>query len=207
MVFKLISTSTQKKEILYTCKIVIVGGASVGKTSLFNRFCFNSFNFDSSMTIGLNFHSINLPIHKKDVAESVPKKSGFIINSIFDFGGQDRFKPLIPKFLGGANGALLVFDLINPISFEQLKFWYDQLLEHAEGLKIPKILVGSKSDLLDSSPRDKIIQEEVIQDFVKEKELDGFFKTSALKNCNVLEVFKELNNMILRHNNTSYVVS
>lgn len=207
MVFKLISPHTQKKEILYTCKIVIVGGASVGKTCLFNRFCFNSFNFDSSMTIGLNFHSINLPIHKKDTVESVPKKSGFIINSIFDFGGQDRFKPLIPKFLGGANGALLVFDLTNPISFEQLKFWYDQLLEHAEGSKIPKILVGSKSDLLDSSPRDKIILEEVVEDFVKEKELDGFFKTSALKNRNVLEVFKELNNMILRYNNTSYVVS
>lgn len=206
MVFKLISPHTQKKEILYTCKIVIVGGASVGKTCLFNRFCFNSFNFDSSMTIGLNFHSINLPIHKKDTVESVPKKSGFIINSIFDFGGQDRFKPLIPKFLGGANGALLVFDLTNPISFEQLKFWYDQLLEHAEGSKIPKILVGSKSDLLDSSPRDKIIQEEVIKDYVKEKELDGFFKTSALKNRNVLEVFKELNNMMLRYSNTSYVV-
>ena len=204
----MISTSTQNKEILYTCKIVIVGGASVGKTSLFNRFCFNSFNFDSSMTIGLNFHSINLPIHKKDAVESVPKnKPGFIINSIFDFGGQDRFKPLIPKFLGGANGALLVFDLINPISFEQLNFWYDQLLEHADGSKIPKILVGSKSDLLDSSPRDKIIQEEVIKDFVEEKKLDGFFKTSALTNCNVLEVFKELNNMILRFNNTSYVVS
>ncbi len=200
----MISTRTQKKEILYTCKIVIVGGASVGKTCLFNRFCFNSFNFDSSMTIGLNFHSINLPIHKKDAIESVTNK--FIVNSIFDFGGQDRFKPLIPKFLGGANGALLVFDLTNPISFEQLKFWYDQLLEHGKGLKIPKILVGSKSDLLDSSPRDKIIQEEVIKDFVKEKELDGFFKTSALKNRNVLEVFKELNNMMLRSHSTSYVV-
>ena len=205
MVFKLISTRTQKKEILYTFKIVIVGGASVGKTCLFNRFCFNSFNFDSSMTIGLNFHSINLPIHEKDAVESVPNK--FIVNSIFDFGGQDRFKPLIPKFLGGAKGALLVFDLTNPISFEQLKFWYDQLLEHAEGSKIPKILVGSKSDLLDSSPRDKIIQEEVIKDYVKEKELDGFFKTSALENRNVLEVFKKLNNMMLRDHNTSYVVS
>lgn len=187
------------------CKIVIVGGASVGKTSLFNRFCFNSFNFDSSMTIGLNFHSIDLPIHKKDAVESVPNK--YIVNSIFDFGGQDRFKPLIPKFLRGANGALLVFDLTNPTSFEQLKFWYDELLENTEGSKIPKILVGSKSDLLDSTPIDKIIQEEVIEDYVEEKELDGFFKTSALNNLNVLEVFKELNNMILRFNNTSYVVS
>jgi len=203
LVFKLINTRTQKKEILYTCKIVIVGGASVGKTCLFNRFCFNSFNFDSSMTIGLNFHSVNLPIHKIDAVES----SGLIINSIFDFGGQDRFKPLIPKFLRGAQGALLVFDLTNPISFEQLDFWYDQLLEHTEGSKIPKILVGSKSDLLDSSPIDKIIQEEVIKNFVKEKELNEYFKTSALKNCNVLEVFKELNNMMLRQINTSYVVS
>jgi len=86
-----------EREILYTFKIVIVGGPSVGKTCLFNRFCFNSFNFDTSMTIGLNFHSINLKIvnkYKKDFSEEL-----YIVNSIFDFGGQERFKPLIPKFV------------------------------------------------------------------------------------------------------------
>ena len=84
-----------KSEVLYTFKIVIIGGGGVGKTCLFNRFCFNSFNFDTSMTIGINFHSIDLKIRNKDDPDQLIEKC--IANSIFDFGGQDRFKPLIPK--------------------------------------------------------------------------------------------------------------
>jgi len=195
----------QEKEIIYTFKIVIIGGPSVGKTCLFNRFCFNSFNFDTSMTIGLNFHSINLKINHKDGLENLSER--YVVNSIFDFGGQERFKPLIPKFLGGANGALLVFDLTTALSFERLDFWYNQLLEYGEGLTIPKILVGSKSDLLDKTQREGIINDDVINDYVRKRYIDDYFKTSALKNYNVLKVFKELNNLMLKRYNTPYFIS
>jgi len=200
----LIDTFTQGKEILFTFKTVIVGPPSAGKTCLFNRFCFNSFNFDTSLTIGVNFHSIDLKIRSKDEIKS--SKELYNVQSIFDFGGQERFKALIPKFLGGANGVLLVFDLTSKNSFEQLKFWYNQVLEHANGLNIPKLLVGSKSDLISSTIIENLVSKEEIHNFIQERNIDGFFKTSALQNQNVLAVFKELNNLMLKHLNTHYVV-
>ncbi len=200
----MIDTFTQGKEILFTFKTVIVGPPSAGKTCLFNRFCFNSFNFDTSLTIGVNFHSIDLKIRSKDEIKS--SKELYNVQSIFDFGGQERFKALIPKFLGGANGVLLVFDLTSKNSFEQLKFWYNQVLEHANGLNIPKLLVGSKSDLISSTIIENLVSKEEIHNFIQERNIDGFFKTSALQNQNVLAVFKELNNLMLKHLNTHYVV-
>ena len=203
-VFYLIDTYTQEKKILYTFKTVIVGPPSAGKTCLFNRFCFNSFNFDTSLTIGVNFHSIDLKIRFENEIKS--HKETYNVLSIFDFGGQERFKALIPKFLGGANGVLLVFDLTSKNSFEQLEFWYDQILENANGLNIPKLLVGSKSDLVSSTSIESLVPEEKILNFIQEKNMDGFFKTSSLQNQNVLSVFKELNNLMLKHLDTQYVV-
>ena len=200
----MIGTHTQGKNILFTLKTVIVGPPSVGKTCLFNRFCFNSFNFDTSLTIGVNFHSIDLKI--RNIDETDNSKETYNVLSIFDFGGQERFKALLPKFLGGANGVLLVFDLTSKNSFEHLNFWYDQVLEHANGLNLPKILVGSKSDLLSSSVIDNLVPEEDIRNFIQEKNIDVFFRTSALENQNVVTVFKELNNLMLRHQNTRYIV-
>ena len=200
----MIDTYTQEKKILYTFKTVIVGPPSAGKTCLFNRFCFNSFNFDTSLTIGVNFHSIDLKIRFENEIKS--HKETYNVLSIFDFGGQERFKALIPKFLGGANGVLLVFDLTSKKSFEQLEFWYDQILENANGLNIPKLLVGSKSDLVSSTSIESLVPEEKILNFIQEKNMDGFFKTSSLQNQNVLSVFKELNNLMLKHLDTQYVV-
>ncbi|MFX1353704.1 MAG: hypothetical protein ACFFGP_07085, partial [Promethearchaeota archaeon] len=120
--------------------------------------------------------------------------------------GQDRFKPLIPKFLGGANGALLVFDLVNKNSFTQLDFWCDQLKKYANGSQIPKILVGSKFDLVENSSLEEIVDDNLINDFAEKEELDGFYKTSSLENYNVVEVFKKLSNLMLKKQSSNFIV-
>ena len=196
--------SYDRKDILYSFKIVICGASSVGKTCLFNRYCFNSFNFDTSPTIGINFHSVNLEINMEK--ELDVKKEYYINNSIFDFGGQERFAPLIPKFIEGANGALLVFDLVNYNSFNQLDFWYDKIRENAIDPQIPIILVGSKSDLINKTSDSEIVSEDLIFDFLEKRNLLSFHRTSALENYNVLEVFKKLNNLMLKQKHLSYVV-
>ncbi len=197
--------SYDRKDIVFSFKTVICGASSVGKTCLFNRYCFNSFNVDLSPTIGLNFHSVYLNINFKNEIKEVNEK--FIVNSIFDFGGQERFKPLIPKFMDGASGALLVFDSVNHLSFDKLDFWYDQLTENAVDSEIPIILVGSKNDLIDGTPKSEIVSDEKIQKFIERKKLNGFYRTSALENTKVLEVFKELNNLMLKRQEIPYFVT
>ena len=102
------------------------------------------------------------------------------MNSIFDFGGQDRFKPLVGQFLEGSSGALLVLDSVNYLSFNQLDFWYEEIIKNAVNTDIPIILVGSKSDLINKSSESEIVDEELIKSYVKDHQLDGFFRTSAL---------------------------
>ncbi len=197
--------SYNRKDILFSFKIVICGASSVGKTSLFNRYCFNSFSFDSSPTIGINFHSVYLKINF--TKEINPQKENYVVNSIFDFGGQERFAPLIPKFIEGANGALLVFNSVNFPSFDQLDFWYDNIIENAIDSKIPIVLVANKSDLIEKTPESEIINDKLIFEYLEKRKLDGFARTSALENYNVLEVFKELNNKMLEKQHIPFVVA
>ena len=197
--------SYNQKDILFSFKIVICGASSVGKTSLFNRYCFNSFSFDSSPTIGINFHSVYLKINF--AKEINPQKENYIVNSIFDFGGQERFAPLIPKFIEGANGALLVFDSTSLPSFEQLDFWFDNIIENAVDSKIPIVLVANKSDLIEKTPKSEMVKDKLIFEYLEKRKLDGFARTSALENYNVLTVFKELNNKMLKKQQIPFVVA
>ncbi|MFX1238784.1 MAG: Rab family GTPase [Promethearchaeota archaeon] len=185
-----------QKDVEYAFKIVIVGAGGVGKTCLFNRYCFNSFNMNTEMTIGINFHSTYLRIQKAGSHNTDQEK--YVANSIFDMSGQEKFKPLIKKFIDGASGALLVFDSVSFLSFQQLDYWYEQVMQNSVDPNIPIILVGSKSDLLTKTPEWEQVSEEVIQEYIKERNIADFSRTSALENYNVLEVFKKLTNLMLK---------
>lgn len=197
--------SYDSKNILYSFKIVICGGNSVGKTCLFNRYCFNSFNIDTSPTIGINFHSIHLKINNEKDPEMLGEH--YIVNSIFDFGGQERFKPLVGQFLEGSSGALLVFNSVSNSSFQELDFWYEQIITNAISSDIPILLAGSKSDLIDKTSKSEIVDEELIHKYIKDRQLDGFYRTSALENYNVLEVFKKLNNLMLKRQDLPFIIA
>lgn len=192
-----------EENISYAFKVVLIGAPGVGKTCLFNRYCFNSFDMNTKMTLGISFHSTYLRI-KNEIDSSGQEK--YVVNSIFDFGGQERFRPMIPKFLEGASGALLVFDLVSFSSFQQLDYWYNMLIKHTGNSEIPKLLIGSKYDLLDKTPSAEIVNNEVLNEFIKTKNLDGFFQTSALENYNILNVFKKLTNLMLRRHNSRAIV-
>ncbi|MHA2279020.1 MAG: Rab family GTPase, partial [Candidatus Kariarchaeaceae archaeon] len=111
----------------YIFKIIAVGNASVGKTSLTLRFATDNFQDDYKMTLGMNL-----------VTKNVQLNSYSIQLAIWDTGGQDSFAPLLPMYYRGALGALVVYDLTNEKSFQSVQKWMNDIKRYCD--EIPVVL-------------------------------------------------------------------
>lgn len=102
----------------------------------------------------------------------------------WDTAGQERFRSVVKHYYNDSQGAVVVFDLTKPKSFNDLKYWVQQLNDFADPMLI-KMLVGNKSDI------DKTIPMEEIQKFCS---LNNFFyyETSAKFNKNIDSCFLDL---------------
>ena len=101
--------------------------------------------------------------------------------SIWDFGGEERFRELMPILCLGAHGALVVFDLTRYSTFVQLRVWMEII--HKTTKNIPVVLIGSKCDL-PGGPSD-----EEIKQFCLEQRINAYFPVSAREGVNVDSVF------------------
>ncbi len=180
----------------YIFKVCILGQSAVGKTSLAKRLCFNTFEVDTKMTIGIGFYSFDLPI-------IVDGSDKFVRLSIWDFGGQEQFKKLFPYYIKGVSGAFMVFELVNLQSLIYLDWWWERLEEY-KIQDIPKIIVGTKYDLYNSTDSKSKINDLIIQQFMRRHGEKDFVKTSSKDNYNVLVIFKSLVRKMLDINKLSY---
>lgn len=121
----------------YSFKIIIIGPAAVGKSSLIRRFVENQFTLQYKFTIGVDFMT--------KIIEYGPNKSARL--TLWDIGGQDRFKILRRNFYDGANGALVVFDLSRAQTFSKMKEWISDMHKLMK-IKISFVILGNKVDLL-----------------------------------------------------------
>jgi small GTP-binding protein len=101
--------------------------------------------------------------------------------SIWDFGGEERFRELMPILCLGAHGALVVFDLSRYSTFVQLRLWIEIIRNATKS--IPMILVGAKCDLPGGPSDDEIKQ------FCLEHQINAYFPVSAREGINVDSVF------------------
>jgi small GTP-binding protein len=164
----------------YILKIVLLGEANVGKTSLVYRFIENKFRENYKSTLGVN-------LLKKDMNLA---EYGDVSAQIWDLGGQESFKSLRKLYLEGANAALLVYDMTNKKSFEKLGEWVQSFREAREDA--PIILIGNKSDL---KKQIKISRSES-SDYAKTNNL-GEIITSAKTGENVEEAFIQITKRVL----------
>ncbi|KAH8663505.1 ras family-domain-containing protein [Tricladium varicosporioides] len=184
-------------------KLVLLGEAAVGKSSLVLRFVNNDFQENKEPTIGAAFltQKCNLPTRT-------------IKFEIWDTAGQERFASLAPMYYRNAQSALVVYDLTKPTSLIKAKHWVAELQRQASpGIVIA--LVGNKLDLTnEASSSSNNAGEE--SDEAGEAEDDGdarkvstaeaklyaeeegllFFETSAKNGTNVTEVFTAIANAI-----------
>ena len=119
-----------------TCKVVLLGEAGVGKTSIISRYVNNTFSDVLMSTTGASFAT------KKVDIDSEHK----IKFQIWDTAGQERFRSLAKIFYQNAAVAVLVYDITRRDSFEKLKdFWIKELKENAPS-DIILAIAGNKSD-------------------------------------------------------------
>ncbi|MHA2357279.1 MAG: Rab family GTPase [Candidatus Heimdallarchaeaceae archaeon] len=168
----------------YNFKVLLLGSAAVGKTSLVQRFVHDRFDSSYLMTIGME------PSEKH-----VKLKDGtHVALSIWDLAGQERFRFIRHTFYKGAKAALLVFDLTRTATLEEVKKWEKEFVENC-GSKLIKILVGNKSDLKNQIA----VSDDECKDIQKEIKSQLFIRTSALTGKHVDEAFSSLAEHLVEH--------
>jgi len=186
-------------------KLVLLGEAAVGKSSLVLRFVNNDFQENKEPTIGAAFltQKCNLPTRT-------------IKFEIWDTAGQERFASLAPMYYRNAQSALVVYDLTKPTSLVKAKHWVAELQRQASpGIVIA--LVGNKLDLAnETGESSNALDDDGDEDAAEGEDTDGdarkvstaeaksyaeeegllFFETSAKLGTNVTEVFTAIANAI-----------
>ncbi|KAK8930938.1 Ras-related protein RABA2a [Platanthera zijinensis] len=163
----------EEEEYDYLFKVVLIGDSGVGKSNLLSRFTRNEFCLESKSTIGVEFATRTLQVE------------GRIIKAqIWDTAGQERYRAITSAYYRGALGAVLVYDVTKPTSFENISRWLKELRDHADS-NIVIMLVGNKTDLKHL----QAVASEDAQGF-SEKEGLSFVETSALEAINVEKAFE-----------------
>ncbi len=188
---------SKEKRPLYIFKICLLGEGGVGKTCLVRRLCFNTFDMDTKLTVGVDFYTYDIPI--KIVGNN--KQDNFVRLSIWDFGGQENFKRLFPYYINGANGLFLCFDLEQFDTLSRLEWWYDELFKLI-GQNVPRILIGCKYDLVKKRALKK--EKAIVDRFMKIHNENALVQTSSKENYNVDHTFLELTKKMLDVHNLTY---
>ena len=140
------------------------------------------------MTLGINIYTKQL---RHGAAEE-----NLITLSLYDIGGQDRFKHVRHTFLKGALGAAFVYDVTRPTTLDKLDEWWKQLRAAESRKNVVTVLVGNKVDLTDFVA----VSEEEGRAFAEKIGSLAHIYTSAKTSQNVNEMFTRLADAIMNQN-------
>ena len=161
------------------CQLLIIGNSIVGKTSILTKYTTKTYNENYLATVGLDFFTKDEIIDDKTIRIK-----------IWDTAGQERYKAITKCFFQRAQGIIIVFDVTNKKSFEDLKIWIDsinsqsKLTEDLENM--PIIIIGNKIDI----PK-RVIDKDTALNFAKEQNLD-YYETSAKTGEGIDAAIKDL---------------
>lgn len=159
----------------YLFKVVIVGDSGVGKSNILLRFTENNFSFSFHPTIGVDFKIKTF------------KLENFTIKlQLWDTAGQERFKNVANTYYKGAHAVLLVYDITNSTSFQNIEKWVEEVDQYSDCILV-KMLIGNKVDLQENR---KVTVSEAKK--LAEKLKINFLETSAKDTINIEEAFQSL---------------
>ena len=148
-------------------ELLIIGDQNVGKSNFIFRFTENKFSESHQATIGMDVKVKNITIDNK-----VYKIQ------IFDTSGQEVYKSISRNYYLRVQGILLMFDLTNKYTFQNLENWIKEIYNIRD--KVPLIIIGNKCDL----EKQIEVNDDVVKKF-GEKINASYYKTSAKNGKNI----------------------
>ena len=176
-----------------------MGDGAVGKTSLRRTFMGMPFEGDYQLTIGADFSLKELLVGRPEDEDKFHLKF-----QIWDLAGQPRFQEVRSLYYSGSMGAVLVYDMTRPKSFENIPNWLSEIKKYSKKGPVPVVLLANKSDLKNESEHivetdegialSQIISKSYYSDETQQE--IPFFETSAKTGENVEAAFTKLAELI-----------
>lgn len=163
--------------------VVVLGSGGVGKSSLTLRLVTQKFSHEYDATIEDSYRKTiqvdESPVHLE----------------IVDTAGQEEFWSLVDSWIRPADGVILVFDLTNRQTFEELHKFYDRILMCKDKTSFPMVLVGNKCDLSEEQKQVKKNEGRILAAMWD----CAYIESSALNRVNDDQCFYEIVRQIRRH--------
>ena len=165
----------------YLFKVLIIGNSGVGKSCLLLRFAEDMFSDNYISTIGVDFKIRKLELEGKSIKLQ-----------IWDTAGQERFRTITKSYYRGSNGIVVVYDITDRESFEQVQHWMSEIDAHAQA-DVCRLLVGNKCDLAEN----RVVTLSEAEQFAQHHQLQ-YLETSAMNGTNVKDAFVKVATQIYR---------
>ena len=164
-------------------KIIIFGDKFPGKTAFTQKFLTNLYVPDQTMTIGVDFEVKSLIVDGRKVKLK-----------IWEFGGEERFRFLLPTYVRGARGGLFLYDVTKYSSIAHIDDWLSVIRKEirAEDM-FPILVVGIVPD-------ERIEREVSGKDGIKiakSRNVNGYIECNLKTGKNVEKAFEALTRLIL----------
>jgi len=156
----------------YLFKLLLIGDSGVGKSCLLLRFADDTYTESYISTIGVDFKIRTIQLEGKTIKLQ-----------IWDTAGQERFRTITSSYYRGAHGIIVVYDVTDQDSFNNVKQWLGEIDRYASE-SVNKLLVGNKSDLTSQ----KVVDFDVAKEFADSLQIP-FLEASAKSAQNVEQAF------------------
>ncbi|HMF29927.1 MAG TPA: Rab family GTPase [Candidatus Lokiarchaeia archaeon] len=161
-------------------KLIIFGDGAVGKTTFHQRYITGLFSDSTPITIGVQVGMKEVVVNGIEVSLQ-----------IWDLGGEDRFRFILPTYCSGARGAIFMYDITAPHTLTHLAEWMEVIQDRLVGM--PLLLLGTKADL---AFKRRVYPEEA-NEAMKRFNFSEAMEVSAKTGQNVNDAFQTITRLML----------